>query len=711
MKTSLAVAVAGLSAFFSAPTSAQTTWYVDVAATAPGLGTQTAPYASIQYAIDQAATVAGDTLSIAAGTYNESIDLRGKSLVLDGSNAATKPVLDGAGASRIVRLATGEGPATLLRDLVLLRGSAGQDTGGCILLDGASATFQRVEVRLGVARLGGGAAVRNGIGRFVDCTFEGCRAELGGALAVEQGAVALVDGELRANRATGGSGASAEGGAVYVDTSGALVVDRSRFIDNRSIGGFGGGGGAVRVTLAALPSVVRDAWFEGNAPGDGLLVGFGGAVWASGPFQAERTTFIRNGTPAELDSTLRGGAGRGGTYRDCTFLRNGAQLGGGLADAIAFTSTFQSNTACADGSGNGGGVFAASLTDCVLVDNWTCGDGGGAHTASVVGGRIELNRALATLPGVGGLGGGVFRGDVTGTLLRGNEAIGSGGWPSEGGGAHTATLNACVLVSNRADRGAAYAGSAFGPPGVHSRLSIVGNIAPVTGDIITRAALRNALVWHNFGPVVGSLATFDYCNVQVPVAGIGNLSTDPLIFARSGADVRLRAGSPCIDAGDPAAPFDPDGSRADIGALPFDPSWSSGNGNYCLPSRAAGCLAQISAVGAASLSSPVPIEIRGTGMEPGQPTILLIGLTPNAARLSAPGFDPVTICVGAPFVRGPVQSISAGPPCGGTAVQPLSGAFLGSLGATPGSRVHAQFWFRALFATALTDAIDILVVP
>ena len=37
-----------------------------------------------------------------------------------------------------------------------------------------------------------------------------------------------------------------------------------------------------------------------------------------------------------------------------------------------------------------------------------------------------------------------------------------------------------------------------------------------------------------------------------------------------GGDYNLMAGSPCIDAGDPMSPLDPDGTIADIGALYFD---------------------------------------------------------------------------------------------------------------------------------------------
>jgi hypothetical protein len=52
---------------------AQSTWFVDVNGTPPGAGTAVDPYTSIQYAIDQPATLAGDTLLVAPGVYVERI--------------------------------------------------------------------------------------------------------------------------------------------------------------------------------------------------------------------------------------------------------------------------------------------------------------------------------------------------------------------------------------------------------------------------------------------------------------------------------------------------------------------------------------------------------------------------------------------------------------------------------------------------------------
>lgn len=56
-----------------------------------------------------------------------------------------------------------------------------------------------------------------------------------------------------------------------------------------------------------------------------------------------------------------------------------------------------------------------------------------------------------------------------------------------------------------------------------------------------------------------------------PWPGPGNLSAAPQFIATigTGRDYRLQPGSPAVNAGDPDSPADPDGSRADLGALPL----------------------------------------------------------------------------------------------------------------------------------------------
>jgi len=95
-------------------------------------------------------------------------------------------------------------------------------------------------------------------------------------------------------------------------------------------------------------------------------------------------------------------------------------------------------------------------------------------------------------------------------------------------------------------------------------------------------------------PYLESDIHIDYSDVfDETWAGTGNINADPLFVDRSNHDYRLQAESPCIDAGDPASDLDPDGTRADMGALPFgaakasepgklsgDTVWTAADGPY-----------------------------------------------------------------------------------------------------------------------------------
>lgn len=61
------------------------------------------------------------------------------------------------------------------------------------------------------------------------------------------------------------------------------------------------------------------------------------------------------------------------------------------------------------------------------------------------------------------------------------------------------------------------------------------------------------------GVLVSVNANGDPCDVY------NNILLDPMFVNPSLGDYHLQAGSPCIDAGDPQSPLDPDGTVADIG--------------------------------------------------------------------------------------------------------------------------------------------------
>jgi hypothetical protein len=82
----------------------------------------------------------------------------------------------------------------------------------------------------------------------------------------------------------------------------------------------------------------------------------------------------------------------------------------------------------------------------------------------------------------------------------------------------------------------------------------------------------NNIVYFNeaaYNPQCAGNPDLTYSCSSTALAGVGNITTDPAFVDPENKDFNLLAGSPCIDAGDPAWPLDPDSTRADMGALYF----------------------------------------------------------------------------------------------------------------------------------------------
>jgi len=102
-------------------------------------------------------------------------------------------------------------------------------------------------------------------------------------------------------------------------------------------------------------------------------------------------------------------------------------------------------------------------------------------------------------------------------------------------------------------------------------------------------SIVNCILWNDIPQEIYFLAfsipnsiSIAYSDIQDGEAGIvtnhngtvywleGNIDNDPLFVDPANGDYHLTENSPCIDAGDPTSPFDPDGTIADMGAYYYD---------------------------------------------------------------------------------------------------------------------------------------------
>jgi len=136
------------------------------------------PGQSIQAAIE--ASVNGDEIVVARGTYKEAIDFLGKAVRLHSSAGPVVTIIDGDGANHVVQCVTGESPDTILDGFTITGGSM-SDNGGGMYNYQSSPTVTN-------CAFSGNSAVINGGGMYnaysgpnvTNCTFSRNSATYGG---------------------------------------------------------------------------------------------------------------------------------------------------------------------------------------------------------------------------------------------------------------------------------------------------------------------------------------------------------------------------------------------------------------------------------------------------------------------------------------------------------------------------------------------------
>jgi len=202
---------------------------------------------------------------------------------------------------------------------------------------------------------------------------------------------------------------------------------------------------------------------------------------------------------------------------------------------------------------SGGGIACFSQAHPLINGNTIEG-----NSASLYGNGIAVNTASPTiveniirnnLSVTSTWGGGIY---IKGTgntavnrnFIRGNEGYGAGILCQTS----NATLTNNTVVSNDGD-------------GIYF-------------TTLSNGEMTNNISWGNSGrDLYENLCslTVAYCDIGDTLwPGEGNISEDPMFVYPDTGNCCLQEGSPCIDAGDPDLPYDPDSTIADIGCFYYD---------------------------------------------------------------------------------------------------------------------------------------------
>ncbi|MHC4499017.1 MAG: choice-of-anchor Q domain-containing protein, partial [Planctomycetota bacterium] len=225
----------------------------------------------------------------------------------------------------------------------------------------------------------------------------------------------------------------------------------------------------------------------------------------------------------------------------------------------------------------GGGMFCnsdATLTNCTFISNSADWGGGGMYcgpswccvTCPTLTNCTFIGNA------VGDGGGGLWVGDsdpiLTNCKISGNSAGKRGGGLMFGNDNFTMMLN-CLINANSAgeDGGGIYGVFCF--RWTMNNCTLTGNSAEARGGGIynedgSDMTLTNCILWEDSPEEISgewtAWVTVNHSCIQGGWLGNDNIDTDPLFVDADGADnvagteddnLRLPAGSPCIDAGDP----------------------------------------------------------------------------------------------------------------------------------------------------------------
>jgi predicted outer membrane repeat protein len=238
----------------------------------------------------------------------------------------------------------------------------------------------------------------------------------------------------------------------------------------------------------------------------------------------------------------------------------------------------------------GGGIYCtdsttAIITDCYINENTAWHGGGGIYCESNSSPIIERCTIDGNTTGYAGFGAGIYCAGISHPTIR-NCTITGNSIPYEGWGAGICSYYSRPIVENcticqnspgtQGRGGGIFCNGSVNTPTIINTIVANNHGGGVCFHSSSTASITYGDFHHNeIGNIIGEvppgLGVIDTVNANGdPCDMYYNIFENPLFVDPASGDYHLMAESPCIDAGDPASPHDPDSTIADIGAFYYD---------------------------------------------------------------------------------------------------------------------------------------------
>ncbi len=221
-----------------------------------------ADFNTIQAAIDDVGTVAGDVVIVMPGTYVENINMLGKAITLRStdplnSGVVLATIIDSNASGTVITCNTGEGPSTVISGFLITNGRA--DYGGGMYNSGSSPTVTNCTFSGNTANIIGGGMISDGgsSATITNCTFSNNSADSGGGMGDYSSSTTVTNCTFSNNPA------NERGGGFYNHYNSSPTVNGCTFSGNTAPAG-----GGMFNNNSSSPTVIN-CTFSGNTAGTG----------------------------------------------------------------------------------------------------------------------------------------------------------------------------------------------------------------------------------------------------------------------------------------------------------------------------------------------------------------------------------------------------------------------------------------------------------